>query len=555
MISKLTIDNYALIDKSIIEFKEGFTVITGETGAGKSIMLDALGLLRGARADSKVIGSKERKVVVEAIFSNPTPSLEKIFNENGLDWDNRELIIRREISPTGKSRGFINDSPVNLTVLSSISEVLLDIHGQHNNSSLVKPMEQLAIIDSFGETTPLLIDYQNTFRNYITLRNRIKKIKNNISEAKQNKDFIMFRLEQLDKLKPKRGELASLEREAEILENADRINMALKESINIIDGDSSSVLPSLHNAYTIIENLNFDLLDHSGNDNLKERLNSVKIELKDIANTLDHYSEKIFSDAARLEKVQSRIGNIYEIMKRFKVKDEDELVDLYLKLREELKIITESNINTAALESQLKDLAKELKEKAELLSAERIKTSKEFSDIIMERLRPLGLPNINFKVDIQKGKMTAEGQDIITFNCSFNKNHPIQPLSEIASGGEIARVFLVVKSMMAQSMNLPTIIFDEIDTGVSGEIAHKMGNMMREMSSSIQVLAVTHLPQVAANGDFHLKVYKADNREKTVSNIKELTKEERIKEIAGMLSGTTINEVALENAKVLLQSI
>ena len=554
MLKKLSIDNYALIDKSSIDFLEGFTTITGETGAGKSIMLDALSLLMGSSADSKAMGSKDRKMVVEGIFTYPDASIEKICEENDIEWDPQELIIRREISTSGKSRGFVNDTPVNLSLLTSVAEGLLDIHSQHSNSLLSKPLEQLAIIDSYGENHKQLEEYKEVFHKYVTLRNRIKKIKESIAKGKENKEYITFRLEQLDKLKPKKGELLSLEREAELLGDADKIKSELYEAQDLIGGSGNSAIKLVQNATAILEGVDFELLDSSGENDIAARLDSLKIELRDISDTLENFGSKIDSDPARLDKVQARIDSLYEVMKRFKVKDEEELVDLHQQLKEELAAISGDNTDVTKLEHLLKDLARELKEKAEVLSESRIKASERFSETLMEKIKPLGLPNVKFQVEIQKGKMSAEGQDSVTFLCSFNKNHPLQSISEIASGGEIARVMLGIKSIMAESMNLPTIIFDEIDTGVSGEIAHKMGNMMHDMSKTIQVMAVTHLPQVAASGDEQLKVYKDDDQEKTVSHIKMLSTDERIKEIAGMISGTSINEAALENARILLSS-
>ena len=554
MLSKLTIDNYALIDKSVIDLNKGFTVITGETGAGKSIMLDALSLLMGGRADTKTIGNKNRKMVVEGIFTDPDVGLKKIFDENDIEWDEEELILRREISTSGKSRGFINDSPVNLTVISKVSENLLDIHSQHSNSLLNKSSEQLAIIDAFGDTNALHIQYTKIFRDYVSLRNKIKGIKEAIEQGKENKEFIIFRLEQLDKLKPKRGELANLEREAEILGDAERIKSDLTEAIGLLGEGHNSAIKTLQEVSAVMEKLDFTLLDPKGDNDLLERVNSIKIELRDISDTMESFAEKIEADPARLEKIQDRISKLYEIMKRFKVKDEDELVALHEHLKEELATITGDNTDISELEKNLKEKARILKQEADKLTESRKKAAKKFSEVIVEKIRPLGLPNIKFNVEIQTGKLTSDGQDTVIFYCSFNKNHPMQPISDIASGGEISRVMLGIKSVMSENMNLPTIIFDEIDTGVSGEIAHKMGQMMKEMSKSLQVLSVTHLPQVAANGDTHLKVYKEDGEERTISHIKELQEEERIKEIAGMLSGSEINEIALENARVLLKT-
>ena len=554
MLQRLTIDNYALIEKSVIDFDKGFTVITGETGAGKSIMLDALSLLMGARADTKAMGNKEKKMIVESVFSNPFSEIEKICSENGIDWDPNELIIRREIAVSGKSRGFVNDTPVNLSILSAIGEKLIDIHSQHSSSLLTKPQEQLAIIDTFGGNLELLKEYREVFKSYVALRNKIKKTREDIIKGKENREYIKFRLEQLDALKPKRGELETLEREAEILGDSDKIKSDLTDAHNILGGNGSSALKLIQQAYSVVEGIDFELLDKTGGENIPERLNNLKIELRDIADTLEYYNEKIESDPSRYEKIQARIESLYDAMKRFKAKDEEELVTLYENLRKELDSISFGNANISAMESELKEMAKELKEKAERLSESREIAAEKFTDKIIETISPLGMPNIKFKVDIQRGKMTAEGQDSISFLCSFNKNHPQQPISEIASGGEISRVMLGIKAIMASRMNLPTIIFDEIDAGVSGEIAHKMGLMMKEMSQNLQVISVTHLPQVAASGNSHMKVYKDDDTEKTISHIKKLGYNERVMEIAGMLSGSTINDVAIENARILIDN-
>lgn len=555
MLNRLTIDNYALIDKSVVDFQEGFTVITGETGAGKSIMLDALGLLMGARADAKTMGSKNRKTIVEAIFSKPKKELKEIIEENGIEWDEEELILRREILPSGKSRGFVNDSPVNLSILSAVSDNLIDIHSQHSNSLLNKPRQQLEIIDCFGHHENLLEEYKNSFKNYVNLRNRIKQIKNAIEKGKENEEFIRFRLEQLDKLKPKRGELANLEREAEILGDADRIKSKLTEATSLLGHGNESALRMLQSATAELEGVDFELMDPQEKDNIEERLNSLKIELRDITDTLEGYSDSINSNPERLEKIRNRIETLYEVMKRFKVKDEEELVSLHERLKEELSALTGEDKDIRELERNLKELAKDLKEKAEKLSEAREESSKKFSERLVEEISPLGLPNIKFIIETQRGKMASDGQDSIVFYCSFNKNHPIQPVSDIASGGEISRVMLGIKSVMADRMELPTIIFDEIDTGVSGEIAFKMGHMMKSMSGKLQVISVTHLPQVAAHGNTHLKVYKADDNEKTVSHIRKLDMTEREREIAGMLSGSSINDVSLENARGLLKSV
>lgn len=552
MISRLIIENYALIDKSEVEFRNGFTVITGETGAGKSIMLDALQLLMGSRADTKAMADKSRKTIIEGYFSNPEKKIKNIFDKEGIEWDEKNLLLRREILPSGKSRGFVNDTPVTLSLLSTISNGLIDIHSQHSNRSLSDNTQQLHLLDIFGGNQIELKEYQETFRNYVALRSKIKKAKEIRETLRENKEFIVFRLEQLEKLKPKSGELANLEKEYELLSSADRIKTELSEAYEAIDSDRFSVMKQLNIASSCLENIDLSLLQNE-NENLIDRISSLKIELKDIADTIRNYLEIVVSDPERLEKIRMRIDRLYEAMRRFKVKDEAELVELYTKLKADLKTINLGEEDIPGMEKELKVLAPLLKEKAEILTETRIKAGVKFSNLLMEKIRPLGLPNVNFEVEINKVKLSIEGQDQIIFKCSFNKNHKIEPIAEIASGGEISRVMLGIKAIMAEKMNLPTVIFDEIDSGVSGEIAHKMGKMMKDMSANMQVITVTHLPQVASAGINHFKVFKKDEGERTVSHIKPLNNEERVWEIAGMLSGTEINEAAFENARILLE--
>ena len=554
MLRRLTIENYALIDSTVVEFDNGFTVITGETGAGKSIMLDALGLLMGARADLKAMGDKTRKTYVEGVFEKPGNAVRQICEENDIDWDDEEIIIRREISPAGKSRGFVNDTPVNLTILNELSAQLIDIHSQHSNSSLNDSKEQTDIIDIYGDNQELLSEYQKTFKSYVALRGKIKKIKEAQAQSKENRDYILFRLEQLDKLKPKAGELEALEKEFELLSNADRLKTGLGEAYNIIDSDSDSVVHLLNRAASALQGIDFSLFQVSEEEDITRRLESLKIDLRDIADTINDCMEKVDSNPVRYEEVKDRMERIYEAIKRFKVRDEAELVALYEDLKKELNLMEGDGTDLTESEKELKLLAQKLKQQADSLTQGRIKSIESFSKNLVERLQPLGMPNIRFEVDLQKGKLTADGQDRITFKCSFNKNHPMQPVAEIASGGEVARVMLGIKSIMAEKINLPTVIFDEIDTGVSGEIAHKMGLTMKKMAENMQVVAVTHLPQVAASGTTHFKVYKMDDAEKTVSHIKKLKGEERVEEIAGMLSGMKINEAAVSNARTLLET-
>lgn len=557
MIAGIKIENYALIVSSSIEFTSGFTVITGETGAGKSIMLDALSLLTGSRADTKAMGDKNKKTVVEASFIKNDDKVRSFLESHDIEWDENELILRREISPSGKSRGFINDTPVNLSVLSEIGEYLIDVHSQHSNSILKDSQHQTEILDAFAGNKEIKEKYREVFRNYVGLRNRIKNLREAELKLRENREFIEFRLEQLDKLKLKQGELEKLEKEFDLLNDADNIKSQLGEVFISLAGDSHSAMKRLNESFSILEKLDLSFIDElqDKEESIVGRLSALKVELRDIADTVGDYVEKIDSNPEKLEKTRTRIENIYAAIKRFKVKDEEELIALYSRLKEDFSQLNSSSEELPKMEKDLKALREILKKSADELSQSRETAAIEFSERLKQKILPLGLPNLRFEVKVKSGKLTSEGQDQVEFYCSFNKNHDLQPVNGIASGGEISRVMLGIKSLMAESMNLPTVIFDEIDTGVSGEIAHRMGLMMREMSEKIQVMSVTHLPQVAANAHWHLKVYKTDDEEKTVSHIKLLDEGERIKEIAGMLSGDSINEASLRNARALMESI
>lgn len=552
MLESLIIKNYALIDDVSLRFMPGFTIVTGETGAGKSIMLGALSLLLGERAETKAIADKSRKSVIEATFSNPDPALKSVFDVNGLEWNEAELIARREISPSGRSRAFVNDTPVTLPTLSAITGNLVDIHSQHSNILMSQSSSHLAIIDSYAGNAELLAQYKADFARYVALRGKIKRIKERIEKNRENRDFIVFQLEQLDKIRPKEGELKTIEQEFDMLSDADQIREDLGEAYSFLDGGESNINAYLAATIDALQQVNLDLFEEDGGAELMRRLDNLRIELKDISETVCDYLDRVDSDPSRLAKVTARMNQIYDAIKRFKVADEKELVALHSDLHQKLDAIDNGDVDIADLEAEAKALGKELKAKADRLTESRKAKSLDFAASLIETALPLGLPNLKFDVEFTAGKLTPDGQDSADFVCSFNKNHPMQPMSKVASGGEIARLMLSIKSIMAKCMNLPTVIFDEVDTGVSGEIADKMGAMMRSMGREMQVLAITHLPQVAAKGHSHFKVYKTDNEERTVSHVRMLDKEERIKELAGMLSGSSVNEAALLNARALL---
>lgn len=552
MLESLIIKNYALIDDVSLRFMPGFTIVTGETGAGKSIMLGALSLLLGERAETKAIADKTRKSVIEASFTNPDPVLKSVFDVNGLEWNDNELIARREISPSGRSRAFVNDTPVTLPTLSAITGNLVDIHSQHSNILMSQSSSHLSIIDSYADNSALLADYKNNFARYVALRGKIKRIKERIEKNRENRDFIVFQLEQLDKIRPKDGELKAIEQEFDMLSDADRIRDDLGVAYNYLDAGDNNINSFLAGVIDSLQQVNLDLFEEDGGAELMRRLENLRIELKDISETVCDYLDKVDSDPARLAKVTARMNLLYDAIKRFKVADEKELIDLHHDLHQKLDAIDNGDVDIADLEKEAKKLGKELKSKADQLTESRKRSADEFAARLVDTAIPLGLPNLKFEVGFMTGKLTPDGQDSVDFLCSFNKNHPLQPISKVASGGEIARLMLSIKSIMAKSMNLPTVIFDEVDTGVSGEIADKMGAMMRNMGEGMQVLAITHLPQVAAKGHSHFKVYKTDNEERTVSHVRMLDKEERVRELAGMLSGSSVNDAALLNARTLL---
>ncbi len=555
MLESLIIKNYALIDDLNLKFTPGLTIVTGETGAGKSIMLDALSLLLGERAETKAISDKSRKSVIEATFSSPSPELSKLLTDNGIEWNSAELIARREISASGRSRAFVNDTPVTLPVLSSITSNLIDIHSQHSNMVLSQSSSHLSIIDSFAGDAELLGRYRRELSEYVALRSKIKRIKEQIAKNKENREFIVFQLEQLDKLKPRKGELRQVEQEFDMLSDSDQIREDLGYAYNCFESGDRSINALLAEATESILKVNLDIFGDKVEEELAERLENLRIELKDITETVYDYLERVDSDPGRLAKVTARMNQIYDAIKRFKVMDEDGLVALHAELRGKLDSIDNGDGDLEEMEKQARTLAKDLKTLALELTGIRQEASVRLSELITETARPLGLQNLRFSVALTQGKLTADGQDTADFICSFNKNHEMQSMGKVASGGELARLMLSLKSIMAKCMNLPTVIFDEVDTGVSGEIADKMGDMMRRMGREMQVLAITHLPQVASKGDSHFKVYKTDNETRTVSHVRMLDKEERIRELAAMLSGKTINDAALLNARTLLKNV
>ena len=553
MLNKLSIHNYALINQIDIDFKDGLSVITGETGAGKSIILGALSMILGGRADTKSIGNADKKSIIEATFyAKNDAEIDKFCISNDIDrFEDNNFILRREISSSGRSRAFINDTPVTLQQLRDAAIRLIDIHSQHQNLLIADAKYQLQIIDSIANNINELNEYKTQFKKYIEIRNRLNQRKIEISKNKENEEFLRFQFDQLQKIAPKENEQEELERKYEVLSNAESIKDDLRHIVNTLSDNEDSVLSQISALKSVINRLNLDLFNAESYD-IKPRFESLYLELKDIAEQFGDYLSEVDSDPKELQSIEHRLNLIYEANRRFNVNNENELLKIKVDIESQLASIDNSDDDISALEQKKKSEGIKLKELADKLSQTRIKAADQFSSELIEMAKPLGMSNIKFSALVSQNKLTIDGQDSIEFLCSFNKNQSLNPISKVASGGEMSRIMLCIKAIIANCMQLPTIIFDEIDTGVSGDIADRMGEMMKEISDKIQVITITHLPQVASKGLIHYKVYKTDNEQYTTTNIKELSTEERIEELAQMLSGSKINEAAILNAQSLL---
>ncbi len=556
MLTHLDIRNYALIDHVEISLTDGLTIITGETGAGKSIMLGALSLLTGSRADSKAVAGRDSKALVEAEFSGIPQSVEGLLLDNNIDLsDDGVLLIRRELSPAGRSRAFINDTPVNLSLLSDVAAMLIDIHTQNSNTTLADPSARLSILDSFAGNAQALADYHKAFSDYVEKRKAIKRLRETLEAGRQQRELLSFQVAQLDKLNPKEGELERIEREYETLSEADEIRERLSEAYSRLQGADGGAVDAIAESARLLEASGLNLSGEEEGSALATRLETLNIELKDVAETVADYLERVHADPSRLARLSARMNKLYEAERQFAIADSDSLFALHKRLREKLDGLDSGSGNLEALEREARVLAHTLKQKADILSASRAEAALRLASDIREAARPLGLPNFVFEIRLTPGKLSHEGQESVDFLCSFNRNRELQPLEAVASGGEMSRVMLALKSVAAGNAGLSTIVFDEIDTGVSGEIASQMGRMMRGLGRSMQVLAITHLPQVAAMGKTHFKVYKEDLGDRTVSRVRPLDKSAREMEIAGMLSGAEVNDAAVKNARVLINEM
>lgn len=550
MLTHLLITNYALIDHLEIEFSKGLTIITGETGAGKSIILGALSLILGERADLKVIRNVEAKSVIEAIFNvRGYFGIDTFLESNDIEMYESECILRREISVNGRSRAFINDTPVTLSVLRTLTLKLIDIHSQHSNILLGDAAYQLRIVDSMSDNKVLREDYKEAYFRYKALKEKLERLKAEYEQSRKDEDYIRFQYEQIESLKLQEDEDMELEREQARLSNVSEIKQNLWSVTSAIQEDENSVLSMLSTAargFAQIESVDDELRE------ISERLQSSIIELKDIARTVDKMQDVYIDDPQELSRINERLASIYELETKHKVDSVNALIALQNEYAAKLAIIDNSDDEIKQIEQELDACEKTARDKAELLSVSRRKGSEVFKQLLGETAIPLGMKNLRFEIAFESVDLCRNGIDKVQFLFAFNKQQQLMPIENTASGGELSRVMLSIKAIIAKKMQLPTIIFDEVDTGVSGEIAHKMGEMMSEIAQHLQVIAITHLPQVAVKGANHFKVYKADDEDATYTSMCELTKEQRIEEIARMLSGKEIDAAAINNAKSLL---
>ena len=551
MLKQLYIKNFTLIDELNISLYPGFSVITGETGAGKSIILGAIGLLLGNRADSKAIKAGRDRCVIEAHFDLSRYGMQKFFDDNDIDYDADDTIIRRELTAAGKSRAFINDTPVPLTRMRELGEQLVDIHSQHQNLLLQKEDFQLNVVDIIAQDADQLKVYQKEYYAYRKAKELLEELKAEIAKNRENEEFMRFQHKELDDANLQEGELEQLEQEAETLSHSEDIKTALFEADNALSGENDSILDKLKNATHQLENI-CDVYPSMAD--VTGRMQSSYIELKDIAQEISSSVDHVEFDPNRLDAINTRLDKLYTLQQKFHVETVTELIATRDRIAEQLSHIDNGDEDIEEKEKEVAALLAKAEKQAALLTSIRQKSAKAIEKEMKGRLIPLGIPNVRFEIAFAEKPLSGNGADKVSFLFSANKSTQLQPVSQVASGGEIARVMLSLKAMISGAVKLPTIIFDEIDTGVSGKIAEKMADIMEEMGlQNRQVLSITHLPQIAAKGSHHYKVLKEETENGTISHMKELNNQERIEEIAQMLSGSDITQAALANAKELLR--
>lgn len=550
MLKQLYIQNFTLIDEMNILFHPGFSVITGETGAGKSIILGALGLLKGNRADTKQIRQGEERCVIEAHFDIRQYDLKDFFLENDLDDDPHDCILRREININGKSRAFINDTPASLTVMKDLGERLIDIHSQHQNLLLNKEDFQLHVVDILTKDEDTLRKYQESYQNYKKEQTILEEMIAKVSKDQENEDYLRFQLQELSDAALSEGEQEILEQEISTLEHAEEIKSALYLSQNLISNESNGIIETLNQVSQQLQKIE---QIYTPVQEISQRMESCYIEMKDLLQEITAQGEQVSYNPQQLEQSQARLDTINSLEHKYHVASIAELIAYQQKIQEQINLLDHSDEEIQKQKDIVAKLLDNCTQQAERLTTIRKKAAKTIESEMKARLVPLGIPKINFKVDIKPKELSSNGKDSVSFLFSANTNSPLSPVSQVASGGEIARVMLSLKAMISGAVKLPTIIFDEIDTGVSGSVAEKMAHIMDEMGNNHrQVISITHLPQIAALGKNHYKVSKTETPNGTFSKMTPLNEQQRIEEIAQMLSGSNITKAALANARELL---
>lgn len=551
MLKHLYIKNFTLIDELDIELRQGFSVITGETGAGKSIVLGAIALLLGQRADPKTIKYGADKCIIEAHFDLSRYGMDDFFKDNDIENDPEDCIIRRELMASGKSRAFINDTPVQLTMLKELGERLVDVHSQHQNLLLNKQDFQLGVVDIIAEDSQQLAKYQEIFRQYQHVRQELEALKERIERDRQNADFLQFQCDELTQAGLVEGEQEELEQKNDTMSHSEEIKSALYDADNALGAEQIGVVANLRSALSSMKRIE---KVYPAAEELVQRMDSSYIELKDISEEISGYLEDIDFDPSEMEAVVNRLDRLYDLEKKYHVDSIGELIEKRDELRKQLDCIENSDEALHDLQQKLIALKESADKEAVVLTNIRSKSAKKIEKEMNSKLVPLGMPNVRFAIQMTTTDLDINGQDKVAFLFSANASTPLQPVSQVASGGEIARVMLSLKAMISGAVKLPTIIFDEIDTGVSGKMAEKMAEMMQEMGEhGRQVISITHLPQIAALGSTHYKVEKKETATGTTSSMSELTAEQRVLEIAQMLSGSDVSEAAIQNAKQLLR--
>ena len=549
MIQSLTIKNYVLIDELDMQFSEGFTTITGETGAGKSILMGALSLILGQRVDTSVLKLKDAKCIVEGSFK-PGERVRGIFESNDLDFETVST-LRREITPGGKSRAFVNDTPVNLPILKEIGNRLVDIHSQHQNLRLNEHQYQLEVVDYLGRTGKELSEYQEAFHNHHRITKELERVRSEIKKLKEDLEFMQFQHNELESARLKEGELESLESEFQRAEHSEEIGNALLHSATLLNQETTGILDQLRETLNHLQKI-ARYFTPAGE--LSERMESVYIELKDLSADVENQAEKTDLDPGKLEKLQERIDLLFSLMQKHRVKGVPELISIRDQLSGKIEEITFSDEKISTLEKEGAAILDIMERLSENMHLKRSAAGEEMQKKVEKQLRELGIPNARFRVEIaKKAEFDLYGSDDIRFLFSANKQVALEEISKVASGGEVSRLMLCIKALVSDRKGMPTLIFDEIDAGVGGEIADKVGGIMERLSGGRQVVAITHLPQVASMGSDHFIVFKEDTDEATFTRIRKLDKEERITEIARMLSGESVTEAARSNARVLLR--